>query len=71
MQRDIYKEIRKNSLAAKGSYFDGNNTDGGLNSHVSNELIQELKDLVNRKVDKQDFRDFTYMTVSKNEYEAA
>lgn len=53
----------------KGSYFD--ESGGGENQKLSGgqELTHDMNDLISRKVDKADFREFSYTTLSKREHE--
>lgn len=68
LQKEILREVRKSTAGIGTSYFDDKNNEG-KNTLGSSEIPQEILDLINRKVDKTDFRDFAHKTINKNEYE--
>ena len=72
LQRQITNELKKNLAEFRGSYLE--NAGGNGNSDSANQsalMHSDLKDLINRKVDKTDFREYLHSTIHKKEHEMA
>lgn len=66
-QKLILREVAKIKQQNKESYFDEQKGKAAN----SKELTAEVDNLLDRKLDKSDFREYMYQTINKKEHEMA